>query len=164
MSLVKTSRLASYLLTLGHCPSCSPVRGMCHRFVGSTGFTLRPAIALILITLSQERAHVGCTMVQHNLGGPCSVAGHVPTLPWVRSRVWVRVRLGSGQASGKGRVGTWPVKRFDPFEAYCETFPCFFFRGGGGGGWGGGGKAFWGKVWLSPLCSRAPEINQRKYE
>ena len=46
--------------------------------------------------------------------GPCSVAGHVPTLPWVRSGVWVRVRLGSGIASGKGRVGTWPVTRLDP--------------------------------------------------
>ena len=39
--------------------------------------------------------------------GPCSVAGHVPTLPWVRSRVWVRVGLESGLASGKGWVGTW---------------------------------------------------------
>ena len=25
--------------------------------------------------------------------GPCLVAGHLPTLPWVRSRVWVRVGL-----------------------------------------------------------------------
>ena len=47
--------------------------------------------------------------------GYCSVAGHVPTLPWVRSRVWVRVGLGSGLATGKGWVGTWPVlTRFDP--------------------------------------------------
>ena len=47
--------------------------------------------------------------------GPCSVAGHVPTLPWVRSRVWVRVRLGAGLvASGKGWVGTWPVTKLDP--------------------------------------------------
>ena len=33
-------------------------------------------------------------------------------LPWVRSRVWVRVGLGLGlglgQASGEGWVGTWP--------------------------------------------------------
>ena len=33
---------------------------------------------------------------------PRSVAGHVPTLPWVRSRVWLRVRLGAGLASGRG--------------------------------------------------------------
>ena len=46
--------------------------------------------------------------------GPCSVAGHVLTLPWVRSRVAVRVRLGSGLASGKGWVSMWPVTRFDP--------------------------------------------------
>ena len=31
------------------------------------------------------------------------------------SSVWVRVRLGSGIASGKGWVGTWPVNRLDPF-------------------------------------------------
>ena len=42
--------------------------------------------------------------------GPCSVVGHIPTLPWVRSRVWVRVTV----ASGKGWVGTWPVTRLDP--------------------------------------------------
>ena len=29
-------------------------------------------------------------------------AGHVPTIPWVRSRVWIRVRLGSGIASERG--------------------------------------------------------------
>ena len=34
--------------------------------------------------------------------GPCMVAGHVPTLPWVKSRVWVKVRLGAGLASGRG--------------------------------------------------------------
>ena len=34
------------------------------------------------------------------------------TNPWVRSRVWVR--LGSGLASGKVWVGTWPITRFDP--------------------------------------------------
>ena len=37
-----------------------------------------------------------------------------PPLPWVRSRVWVRVTLRSGIASGKGWVGTWPVNRLDP--------------------------------------------------
>ena len=31
-----------------------------------------------------------------------------------RSRVLVRVRIGSGLASGKGWVGTWPVIRLDP--------------------------------------------------
>ena len=46
-------------------------------------------------------------------GGPCSVVGHVPTLPWVRSRVWVRVGLGSGLATRKGWVGTWPITRLD---------------------------------------------------
>ena len=45
--------------------------------------------------------------------GPYSVVGHVPTLPWFRSSVWVRVGLGLGQASGKGWVGTWPVNRLD---------------------------------------------------
>ena len=45
---------------------------------------------------------------------PCSLVGHVPTLPWVRRRAWVRVGLGSGLASGKGSVGTWPVTRLDP--------------------------------------------------
>ena len=44
--------------------------------------------------------------------GPCTVAGHVP--PWVRSGVWVRVGLGSGLASGKGWVETWPVTKLDP--------------------------------------------------
>ena len=54
--------------------------------------------------------------------GPCSVAGHVPTLPWVRSRVRVRVRLGSGLASGKGWIGTWPVTRLDPVSLrICGT-------------------------------------------
>ena len=43
--------------------------------------------------------------------GPCSVTGHAPILPWVRSRVWGRVRLGSGLASGEGWVGRWPVTR-----------------------------------------------------
>ena len=47
----------------------------------------------------------------------CSVAGHVPTLPWVRSSVWVRVRLGSWLASGKGWVGTWPVTRLARLRA-----------------------------------------------
>ena len=42
--------------------------------------------------------------------GPCSVVGHVPILPWVRSRVWVRV----GLWSGKGWVGRWPVTKLDP--------------------------------------------------
>ena len=46
--------------------------------------------------------------------GPCSVESHIPSLPWVRSRVWVRVGLGSGLASGKGWVGTWPLTRLDP--------------------------------------------------
>ena len=46
--------------------------------------------------------------------GPCSVMGHVTTLPWVRSGVWVRVRLGSRLASGKGWVGTWLTNRLDP--------------------------------------------------
>ena len=51
----------------------------------------------------------------------CSVAGHVPTLPWVRSaRVWVRVGLESGLASGKGWVGTWPVTRLGPISS-CRT-------------------------------------------
>ena len=50
----------------------------------------------------------------HAYLGPCSVAGHVPTIPWVRSRVWVRVRLGSGIASGNEWVETWPVTRLDP--------------------------------------------------
>ena len=36
---------------------------------------------------------------------------NIPTLPWVRSRVWAKVGLGSGQASGEGWVGTWPVNR-----------------------------------------------------
>ena len=53
--------------------------------------------------------------------GPGSVAGHVPTLPWVRSRFWVRVGLGSGLATGKGWVGTWPVTRLDPLLLF------FFF-------------------------------------
>ena len=44
--------------------------------------------------------------------GPCS--DDVPTLPWVRSRVWVKVELGSELATGKGWVGTWPVTRLDP--------------------------------------------------
>ena len=44
----------------------------------------------------------------------CSVASHGPTLSWVRSRFWVRVGLGSGLDSGKGRmVGTWHVNRFE---------------------------------------------------
>ena len=34
--------------------------------------------------------------------GPCS--DDVPTLPWVRSRVWVKVELGSELATGKGWV------------------------------------------------------------
>ena len=46
--------------------------------------------------------------------GPCSVAVHMRTLPWVRCRVWVRVGLGSGLATGKGWEGTWPVTRLDP--------------------------------------------------
>ena len=53
--------------------------------------------------------------------GPCLVAGHVPTLPWVRSRVWVRVGLGSGLASGRGWVGTWPVNRLDPKTTWTLT-------------------------------------------
>ena len=53
--------------------------------------------------------------------GPCSVASHVPTLPWVRSRVWLRVGLGSGQASGKGWVGTWPINRLDSKWTTCST-------------------------------------------
>ena len=46
--------------------------------------------------------------------GPCSIAGHVPTLPWVRSWVWVRVGLGSGLATGEGWVGMWRITRLDP--------------------------------------------------
>ena len=46
--------------------------------------------------------------------GLCSVAGHVSTLPWLRSMVWVRVGLGSGPATAKGWVGTWPVNRLNP--------------------------------------------------
>ena len=44
-----------------------------------------------------------------------------PPLPWVRSRVWVRVRLGSGLASGKGWVGTWPLTRLD-LKVFCAVF------------------------------------------
>ena len=36
------------------------------------------------------------------------------TLTWVTSTFWVKVTLGSGIASGKGWVGTWPVTRLDP--------------------------------------------------
>ena len=53
--------------------------------------------------------------VHRSFCGPCSVVGPVPPLPWVRSRVWVRVRLGSGLATGKGWLGTWPVATLDPF-------------------------------------------------
>ena len=54
--------------------------------------------------------------------GPRSVAGHVPTLPWIRSRVWARVGWESGQASGEGWVGTWPVNRLDPlFSRHLES-------------------------------------------
>ena len=42
--------------------------------------------------------------------GPCTY----PPLGYSRSRVWVRVGLGSGQASGEGWVGTWAVNRLDP--------------------------------------------------
>ena len=52
--------------------------------------------------------------------GPCSVAGHAPPLPWVMSRVWVRVRLGSGLALGKW-VGTWPVNRLDPNQSLVNA-------------------------------------------
>ena len=52
--------------------------------------------------------------------GPCSIAGHVPTLPLVRSRVWVRVRLGSGLATEKGWVGMWPVTRLVPKSVYND--------------------------------------------
>ena len=31
----------------------------------------------------------------------CSVAGHVPTLPWVRSRVWVMVRVSYREGVGR---------------------------------------------------------------
>ena len=53
------------------------------------------------------------TRTEQNRTG-MKIAGHVPTLPWVRSEVSVRVRLGSGLASGKWWVGTWPVTRLDP--------------------------------------------------
>ena len=56
--------------------------------------------------------------------GPCSVAGHVPTLPWLTSRVWVRVGLGSGLAAGKGWVGTWPGTRLDPMSHCFLTSEC----------------------------------------
>ena len=46
--------------------------------------------------------------------GPCASAGHVPTLPRVRSRVLVSV--GSGLASGRGWVGMWPATRLDPSQ------------------------------------------------
>ena len=48
--------------------------------------------------------------------------GHILTLPWVRSKVSVRVKLGSELAAGKGWVGMWPVTRLDPkTEALCWT-------------------------------------------
>ena len=49
------------------------------------------------------------------LNGPCSV-------PWVRARVWVRVTLGFGLATGNGWVGTWPVTRLDPSHCLTYTF------------------------------------------
>ena len=58
--------------------------------------------------VEQSRQVCSLTELSTKSWAPCSVAGHVPTLPWVRSRVWVRVKLGSGLASRKGRVGTWP--------------------------------------------------------
>ena len=36
--------------------------------------------------------------------GPCSVAGHIPTLPWVRSGVWVKGWV-RARASFRGGVG-----------------------------------------------------------
>ena len=44
-----------------------------------------------------------CRHVQIKSFDSCLVAGHVPTLPWVRSRVWVRVRR--VRASFRERVG-----------------------------------------------------------
>ena len=50
--------------------------------------------------------------------------GHLSTLPWVRSRVWIRVGL--GPATGKGWVGMWPVTRLDLLNvASCYIDVCF---------------------------------------
>ena len=48
---------------------------------------------------------------------PCTVAGHIPTLPWVRFRVWVRVE-GLGVATREGWVGMWPATRLDPIRTF----------------------------------------------
>ena len=47
------------------------------------------------------------------------VVGHVPPLPLVRFRFWVRVGL--GLASRKGWVGTWPATRLDPTKHRAIT-------------------------------------------
>ena len=69
-------------------------------------------------TSSSTREYVLVFRTQSDCG-PCSVASHVPTLPWLRSRVWVRVGLGSGLATGKGCVGTWPVTRLGLLPITC---------------------------------------------
>ena len=62
----------------------------------------------LVIEKEQEMRKVMEDQGGYGLGcfGPCLVVGHVPTLPWLRSRVWVRVRLGLVLALGKGWVGT----------------------------------------------------------
>ena len=88
--------------------------------------------------------------------GPCTVAGYVLTLPWVRFRV--RVELGFGLASREGWVGTWPATAFvgsSLVAGHVLTHPSLeanpnpnpnskpkprgWVWGWGGGGGGGGG-------------------------
>ena len=51
------------------------------------------------------------------------VSGDTPTLPWVRSRVWVgaELGLGLGLALWEGWVDTSPESWIDPFSKFAST-------------------------------------------
>ena len=71
----------------------------------SAPHTLNPrgmqCMGLLSIIYSMLNCGSISTLSQMNCNfGPCSVAGHVPPLPWLRSRVWVRVGLGSQGRGG----------------------------------------------------------------
>ena len=59
-----------------------------------------------------------------HVSGPCTVTGHVPTLPWVKFRVWAGVGLGLGLASSSSLFLASKVREPAPRTSWLSRPPC----------------------------------------
>ena len=78
-------------------------------------WALRSDISVSTVRFLHCASHVRDVARNQAWSLPCSVTGHVPTLPWVRSRVWVSVR-----ASFRGGVGR-DVARNQAWSLPCSV-------------------------------------------